>query len=134
MWTPVAMLRVMKAGGASVALDTTQPKERLLSIVEQTGAQFILCSPLTYDLASKLTNTMPLVVDGESVSSYGTLLAAEDEDFKSPAKPSDLLYVVFTSGSTGTPKGVLITHSNFTSAGRSQQDILHFKALPGVRL
>ncbi|KAJ5230977.1 hypothetical protein N7489_011685 [Penicillium chrysogenum] len=29
MWTPVAMLGVMKAGGASVAMDTSQPEERL---------------------------------------------------------------------------------------------------------
>ncbi|KAJ5230978.1 nonribosomal peptide synthase [Penicillium chrysogenum] len=29
MWTPVAILGVMKAGGASVAMDTSQPEERL---------------------------------------------------------------------------------------------------------
>jgi amino acid adenylation domain-containing protein len=129
MWMPVAMLGVMKAGGASVALDTSQPVERLLRIIQQVGPQVILTSSLNHELASKLTKSTPVIVDRESLTSHHFKTTVGKDDSIHPAsvptKPSDLLYVVFTSGSTGTPKGAMITHSNFSSAARYQQPFLH---------
>lgn len=129
MWMPVAMLGVMKAGGASVALDSSQPVERLLGIIQQVGSQVILTSSLNYELASKLTESTPIIVDRESLTSHQFKTTVGEDDSIRPAsvptKPSDLLYVVFTSGSTGTPKGAMITHSNFSSAARYQQPFLH---------
>ncbi|KAL6701464.1 hypothetical protein J3F84DRAFT_399195 [Trichoderma pleuroticola] len=129
MWMPVAMLGVMKAGGASVALDSSQPVERLLGIVQQVGSQVMLTSSLNYELASKLTKSTPIIVDRESLTSHQFKTTVGKDDSIRPAsvptKPSDLLYVVFTSGSTGTPKGAMISHSNFSSAARYQQPFLH---------
>lgn len=129
MWMTAAMLGVMKAGGASVALDSSQPVERLLGIVQQVGSQVILTSSLNYELASKLTKSTPIIVNGESLTSrqFKTTMGKDESIHPAsvPVKPSDLLYVVFTSGSTGTPKGAKITHSNFSSAARYQQPFLH---------
>lgn len=36
LWTSIAMMAVIKAGGAFVASDPSQPKRRLLTIVQQT--------------------------------------------------------------------------------------------------
>ncbi|KAK4071606.1 uncharacterized protein Triagg1_5844 [Trichoderma aggressivum f. europaeum] len=129
MWMPVAMLGVMKAGGASVALDTSQPVERLLGIIQQVGSQVILTSSLNYELASILTKSTPIIVDRGSLIThqFKTTMGKDDSTHLASVstKPSDLLYVVFTSGSTGTPKGAMITHSNFSSAARYQQPFLH---------
>ncbi|KAL6808070.1 hypothetical protein V8C40DRAFT_259914 [Trichoderma camerunense] len=127
MWMPVAMLGVMKAGGASIALDVSQPVERLLGITQQVASEVILTSTLNYGLASKLTKSTPIIVDSKCSSFLPSNMTAETDipqRLISPAKPSDLLYVVFTSGSTGTPKGVLITHRNFSSAAQYQQPFL----------
>ncbi|KAF3054745.1 Nonribosomal peptide synthetase 12 [Trichoderma lentiforme] len=129
VWMPVAMLGVMKAGGASVALDSSQPVERLLGIIQQVGSHVILTSSSNYELASKLTKSTPIIVDRESLTSHQFKTTVGEDDSIRPAsvptKPSDLLYVVFTSGSTGTPKGAMISHSNFSSAARYQQPFLH---------
>ena len=55
MWTSVAIIAVMKAGGTFVALDPSQPKRRLLTIIQQTEAELILTSTAKFELANKLT-------------------------------------------------------------------------------
>jgi amino acid adenylation domain-containing protein len=130
-WTPVAMLAVMKAGGASVVLDSCIPEKRLRNIIEQINPILILSSFKNQELAGRLTQR-PIVI-------------ADNANFNTPSKveirvqpqlpvvqPWNKLYVVFTSGSTGTPKGVIITHSNFTSAIRHQQASLGFTSLSRV--
>ncbi|KAF5854744.1 hypothetical protein ETB97_012310, partial [Aspergillus alliaceus] len=119
IWMPVSMLGVMKAGGASVALDPSQPIERLRSIVGQITCTIILSSVANRALADKLGVKNLMFVDGAILRQLqipGKCLSAVD--------PSSWLYVVFTSGTTGKPKGAIITHSNFSSAIKHQQHIL----------
>jgi amino acid adenylation domain-containing protein len=126
MWTPVAMLAVMKAGAASVAMDVTQPEERLRSIVNQSGSQLILSSAASEDLADRLTDDRGIVAVADSKRLERA--ASVREIVLPPVRPSDKLYVVFTSGSTGTPKGAIISHANFTSAIKHQQKALGFSS------
>jgi len=44
LWTVVAMMAVMKAGGVFVCLDPTHPKLRIQSLVQQIGGNLLLCS------------------------------------------------------------------------------------------
>lgn len=124
-WMPVAALAVMRAGGASVAIDTTQPEERTRTITTQVfhGSQrpkIVLSSVATHALAQRLEADEVFAVGHESF-----LHSATDQDTDIPTiKPSDVLYVVFTSGSTGKPKGVIITHQNFYSAIHHQRATL----------
>jgi amino acid adenylation domain-containing protein/non-ribosomal peptide synthase protein (TIGR01720 family) len=119
-WMPIVMLAVMKAGGASVALDTSQPEERLRSIVRQVEpAVVILSSPAKRELATRLTSATPLTINHSSMS---VLEMPQDDQILPKVDPSNKLYLVFTSGSTGTPKGVVITHSNFSSAIHHQRN------------
>lgn len=125
-WTPVATLAVMKAGGACVGMDVSQPEERLRSIVSQLNAQLILSSETQAELAGKLgtATTQTISLDEETLD---TLFADPLPHVELPeVNPNSLLYLVFTSGSTGTPKGVMVTHSNFSSAIEHQQAAHHF--------
>ena len=116
-WMPIAILAVMKAGGILVALDTTQPENRLRSIVQQFQPALMLTSPQKQELANRLTDKTILILNDANVTQLAIL-----EDKKLPAvQSSDTLYIAFTSGSTGLPKGAIITHSNFTSSVRDQQ-------------
>ncbi|KAI4273877.1 MAG: hypothetical protein LQ337_004328 [Flavoplaca oasis] len=62
-WMPVAMVAVMKAGGALIALDYAQPEQRLLSIMRQISPVIILTSAATENLAHRLTTGPVAVVD-----------------------------------------------------------------------
>ncbi|KAJ5102461.1 hypothetical protein N7532_002990 [Penicillium argentinense] len=122
MWTPVAMLGVMKAGGASVALDTTQPEERLRTIIQQVQPSVVLASAANQDLAGRVGASTVVPVDGANLERFSAFPSTRLQ----PVDPCSRLYVVFTSGSTGTPKGAVITHVNFSSAIKHQQDALGF--------
>ena len=115
MWLPVAVLAVAKAGGASVVLDSAQPKQRLRSIVQQITPRIILSSASRSQEASQLYHVTIVVVDSNyfEESHVGV---AESLTRLPQVLSSSLLYLVFTSGTTGTPKGVSITHSNFASS------------------
>lgn len=124
MWTSVAIIAVMKAGGAFVALDPSQPKRRLLTIIQQTEAELILTSTAKFELANTLLSKA--VVVGSSL--LEKLSCTQRNSLEIKVNPSDTLFVVFTSGSTGVPKGILITHSNFSSAVRYHETPLNFSA------
>ena len=124
-WVPVVVLAVMKAGGASVAIDTSQPEDRLRSIISQVDPALVLCSPTKRDLADRLSMGIAVLVVFEE--SMVTLPAPHSNQTLPTVDPSSSLYVIFTSGSTGTPKGVVITHQNYTSAIRHQQADHGFK-------
>ncbi|KAG9529480.1 nonribosomal peptide synthase 11, partial [Aureobasidium melanogenum] len=126
MWMPVAMLAVMKAGAASVALDTTLPISRLSSIADQLSAKIMLTSKSCAGLAAKITRAATVEIE----SHLGDLDIACASSLYVPAlptvHPSSALYIVFTSGSTGAPKGATVTHANFCSAIRHHQQALGF--------
>jgi amino acid adenylation domain-containing protein/non-ribosomal peptide synthase protein (TIGR01720 family) len=85
----VAMLGVLKAGGAFVPLDPEFPAERVDFMLADTAA--------------------PVVVTEETLAAAAHHPATAPP---SPVTPEDLAYVVYTSGSTGTPKGVMVEHRN----------------------
>ncbi|KAI1152227.1 hypothetical protein F4825DRAFT_327376 [Nemania diffusa] len=141
MWTSVAMLGVMKAGAASVTMDSTYPEVRLRTIVEQAHTYskkpIILSSIVNESLAYRLlennihrnvvanrTRYDPVVIPEailrNQMHTLGRQLVAN-------VQPSHILYIVFTSGSTGSPKGAMITHQNFSSAIRHQRTAFGFR-------
>lgn len=63
MWHPVAALGAMKAGAACVAMDSTQPKSRLRSIVQQVHSSLLLTSGSNFELASTLSDSKVVIVD-----------------------------------------------------------------------
>lgn len=99
----VAILGVLKAGGAYLPLDTSLPLERLTYMLEETQAPLIL-------------------TEGEKVdqlpAGWGQVISLDEQEDEirrmsrqepvSAVEGENLAYVIYTSGSTGRPKGVMI--------------------------
>ena len=101
----VALLSVLKAGGACLPLDPKYPKKRLAYMQEDSKAAVVLTQP---ELMSEFTNAASAVV---CVTPVLPIITEERQDNpNSGAQPCNLAYVIYTSGSTGEPKGVLLTH------------------------
>ncbi|KAG7407670.1 Nonribosomal peptide synthetase TES [Fusarium oxysporum f. sp. rapae] len=107
VWTIVAMLAVLKAGGAFAPLDPEHPRSRHEEILQQTGAKAVLVSVLQSKFWKDLPPTI-VPVDRGSIQQ----LPLETDHFRAKVRPSSLAYIMFTSGSTGVPKGVLIQHNS----------------------
>lgn len=112
-WTIVAMLGILKAGGACAALDPAFPIERLKSIVGATGASPIVCSEGTKALARCLASEILIV----SPQQLETMPSASD--LLPVGGPNNAAFVQFTSGSTGTPKGIIIEHRSMATSSRA---------------
>ncbi|CAJ2511765.1 Uu.00g073900.m01.CDS01 [Anthostomella pinea] len=106
--TIIAMLAVLKAGGAFTALDISHPDERLSEIIKSTKASVLLASPAQ---ASRFSGIPGLSVIEVSNDMLASLTAPQEPPAaRLDASPENLMYVIFTSGSTGRPKGVMIEH------------------------
>ncbi|KAJ5160376.1 Nonribosomal peptide synthetase 1 [Penicillium canariense] len=112
-WNIVAMLGVMKAGGAFVPLDPTHPTSRLQRLIESVKAEVVLCSPSRVEALRPIAKTLiPLCAD-----TLDRLPGpAEGVDLASGVTSQNAAYVLFTSGSTGEPKGTLLEHRAFLSS------------------
>ncbi len=104
----VALLAVLKAGGAYLPLDPEYPRKRLAFMAEDTGVRVVLVHGPTTDL---VPDTGATLVRLEDVWTDGP--AAERGS--GGAGPGDLAYVMYTSGSTGRPKGVMVEHRSIVN-------------------
>ena len=112
----VALLGVLKAGGAYIPLDPAYPAERIGFILEDAGAAVLLTQK---DLLAALPSSKTAVIDLDDAQKQ-----ISRADRSSPAVEmggENLAYVLYTSGSTGKPKGVQITHSNLVNFLSSMQ-------------
>ncbi|KAK1147918.1 Nonribosomal Peptide Synthase (NRPS) [Aspergillus melleus] len=115
-WTTVAMLGVLKAGGAFVLMDPSHPVDRLRGICSSAEAVVIVASAANADVATKLCQTVVVVGDDDDDSSGEKWKCARHAMQIRKAGPLDPMYAQFTSGSTGTPKGAVVSHSAWLSA------------------
>ncbi|HTG35649.1 MAG TPA: non-ribosomal peptide synthase/polyketide synthase [Thermoanaerobaculia bacterium] len=103
----VAILAIVKAGGAYLPLDPGYPRERLAFMLEDSGAPLVLAHER---LLGRLpaTGTEVLLLDG--AAEPGDPADPVDSEEDAAADPADLAYIIYTSGSTGRPKGVAVPH------------------------
>lgn len=114
--TPVVMVALMKAGAASIALDISQPREKLRVIIDQISPSFILSSSANEELARQLGMAEVVVVDRQMLSEEAAIACSL------PAvSPSDTLCMIFSPGGRA---GASITHREFSSAITYQQETL----------
>ena len=109
----VAMLGVMKAGGAYLPLDPSYPEDRLRYMIEDSGCSVLLTESGTKDALRELSDSVRLVDVRE-------LPESETGNPRLATGPNHLAYVIYTSGSTGRPKGVMVEHGGFANMALSQ--------------
>ncbi|NEE12789.1 amino acid adenylation domain-containing protein, partial [Streptomyces sp. SID7499] len=115
----VALLAVLKAGGAYLPLDPAYPAERIAFLLDDAAPVVIVTT------ARPGTDLGPAVAPGTALIAVDTpetaqALAAQDgtpltDDERRPPLPHHPAYVIHTSGSTGRPKGVAVTHHDVTT-------------------
>ncbi|MFD3744469.1 amino acid adenylation domain-containing protein [Nocardia sp. NPDC058633] len=116
----VAVLAVLKAGGAYLPIDPAYPDDRIEYLVEDANPRLLL-------------GAVELAAAEETAADRPTTAPTDAERLR-PLRPSNLAYVIYTSGSTGKPKGVPVPHNaiaehivcftadwNMTSADRLMQ-------------
>lgn len=107
----VAILAVLKSGGAYVPIDPNYPNARINLIINATNTRVVitqkhLLSHLT--AADNFAKILVIVIDDEKLQHDLQNFSSNNLEPISTAK--DLAYVIYTSGTTGTPKGVMIEH------------------------
>ncbi|MFF6883865.1 amino acid adenylation domain-containing protein [Streptomyces sp. NPDC012421] len=131
----VALLAVLRAGGAYLPLDLEYPAERLEFMVRDARPVCVLTTLAAAPDAPDVPGTDTLVLDSpDALSALADLADLAD----GPAAPlpapdgAHAAYVIHTSGSTGRPKGVVIPHSALANFLRVQAHELAMA--PGDRL
>jgi amino acid adenylation domain-containing protein len=103
---PVALLAVLKAGGAYLPLDPDYPQQRLALMLQDAECPVVLTGA-ALDGGSRAwlkdCGTPVLPIEGRHADAPRGAAAVQ-------AGPEDPAYVIFTSGSTGRPKGAIIEH------------------------
>lgn len=112
----VAILAILKAGGAFCPLNLDAPPDRIRFILDDIKATLILATNSTASKLSKSGGDAGLItVDAQD--EYTNVPCNEHKTIRPISlHESDLAYVMYTSGSTGTPKGVGISHLAVTQS------------------
>ncbi|CCF15397.1 tyrocidine synthase 3 [Brevibacillus laterosporus GI-9] len=100
----VALMAVLKSGGAYLPIDPDVPEERMNYIINDSQIKVLI-------MQNKFIGKVSC--DGEVIDVDNEAAYAEDATNLNRINQShDLAYVIYTSGSTGNPKGVMIEHRN----------------------
>jgi amino acid adenylation domain-containing protein len=101
----VALIGILRAGGAYVPMDPDYPSERIRFYAQDSGAQVIVTeSARADDLATIGIRLVCLDTDAVEIGQLA------ESPTGPQATPANAAYIIYTSGSTGTPKGVVVEH------------------------
>jgi len=101
----IALLGVLKSGGAYLPIDPTYPQERIGYMLENSQCRVLLTDPLYFDTVTQY-----------SVANVVDISKIHADPMGNPSQKnavSDLAFVIYTSGSTGEPKGVMMAQNGF---------------------
>ena len=118
----VAILGILKSGGAYLPLDAGSPQHRIQFILDDAQPRVILT-------ATALLEQLPR--SASDAIRMDTLDWDDQEDLTNPAHSADaedLAYVIYTSGSTGEPKGTLVTHRNVVRLFETTESLFELRS------
>ncbi|MEM7087896.1 MAG: amino acid adenylation domain-containing protein, partial [Bacteroidota bacterium] len=119
-WFVVAILGILKSGGAYVPMDPEYPVQRKEHMIKDAGIELLLSDTsymfdMDYYQGTLLALDVEFTPEDYSAEAAGVLVT-----------PTDLAYVIYTSGSTGTPKGVLIAHDSLSASIHARNHFYEF--------
>lgn len=98
----VAIWGVLKAGGAYVPIDPSHPNERIVHILKDTQARWVLTQS---EFSARLNSHVETI----QLDTFD-LTSQPNNNLTNPSGINQLAYLLYTSGSTGKPKGVEVKH------------------------
>ncbi|WP_460625131.1 amino acid adenylation domain-containing protein, partial [Kitasatospora kifunensis] len=129
----VALLGVLKAGGAYLPVDPAYPAERITYMFEDAAPVAALVTSGTAGVVPR-SATGVVVLDSPAVveALAGRSAQGPSADDRSAAVlPGHPAYAIYTSGSTGRPKGVVVPHAAFANTVAA---LARFGAGPGSKV
>ena len=124
----VALLAVLKAGGAYLPVDRDLPADRIEFMLADAAPALVVTTSDSDQVRGGLPrDAEALFLDHPEVRQAwadqpGT--DPTDSDRLAPLCPAHPAYVIYTSGSTGKPKGVLVEHRNLANLFADHQATL----------
>ncbi|KAG9583893.1 hypothetical protein KCV01_g14424, partial [Aureobasidium melanogenum] len=111
----IAILAVLRAGGAYMPIDPEYPDDRIAYMLDDSATPVILTQGGLMDRLASLSplsdvRMVALDDDWAAVEGESRRLASEGRSLRDEVSATDICYVIYTSGSTGRPKGVLVEH------------------------
>jgi tyrocidine synthetase-3 len=101
----VAILGTIKSGAGYLSIDPNYPEERVLHMLEDSGADIMLIDEQRPRLFAGYSGKMiDIKEEWETIAPYSA------ENPAKVNKPADTVYVIYTSGSTGIPNGAMLSH------------------------
>ena len=104
----IAILAILKSGGAYTPIDPNFPKERIDYMLKNGNAKLLL----SLNKLKQLTDFDNVLVIDLNIKEIYDL---PHNNIKNINQPDDLAYIIFTSGSTGLPKGVMLKNRNIVN-------------------
>jgi surfactin family lipopeptide synthetase C len=101
----IAILGVLKAGGAYIPIDPAYPSDRIAEILEDAKVEIILTQQ---HLETELDRHQKQLITLDS--NWLDIAQKSTNNCHNQAISQNLAYVIYTSGSTGKPKGVAVNH------------------------
>ena len=106
----VAVLAILKSGGAYLPIDPAYPENRIQYLLEDSKPKMVItdsaCVHLVNHLACAKTKCDFSIITVDTLDF--SLWVSTNPAVSMQAK--NLMYIIYTSGSTGKPKGVMVEH------------------------
>lgn len=103
----IALLGVLKSGGAYVPVAPEYPAERQACMLEDADVKLILTSEAVAEKIPVAPGVKRLKLDSE----WHRIAGLSNQRAAAKIDGDNLAYVIYTSGSTGKPKGAMNTHA-----------------------
>jgi len=122
----IAILAILKSGGAYLPIDPDYPQERIQFMLEDSSAKILLASPgaqvktKQVKVKAEVEESFIDVIDISNLFSSSTS-PSSSSTLPCEVNPANLAYIIYTSGSTGKPRGVMVEHRSVVNLAYCQK-------------